>query len=140
MCRIYACIYFVSIWVCKILVLGKFLQRKFHLGKFHRENSSHEKFLLHGFGAGSLRSRSTAFQNSLLHCFSAQKNFEKKKNRIIKFSVGGIFNRGNFPQVEFSIGGIFHRRNFPGGTFLGGIYLAPQHIHHTYILVESYIL
>ena len=37
-------------------VLGKFLLRKFHLGKFHRENSSNGKFLLRCFGARLFRS------------------------------------------------------------------------------------
>ena len=38
------------------MVLGKFLLRKFHLGKFHRENSSHGKFLLRCIGATLFRS------------------------------------------------------------------------------------
>ena len=40
----------------RMVVLGKFLLRKFHLGKFHLENSSYGKFLLRCFGATLFRS------------------------------------------------------------------------------------
>ena len=57
-------------------MLGKFLLRKFHLGKFNRENSSYVVSELTRFARGRIEdssftgSRSTAFQNCLLHCFS----------------------------------------------------------------------
>ena len=55
----YHCYYMNKYWsfTIKFSVTGKFLLRKFHLGKFHLENSSYGKFLLRCFGAGSLRSR-----------------------------------------------------------------------------------
>ena len=65
------------------------------------ENSSYVVSELARFARGRIEdsiftgSRSTAFQNCLLHCFS----------------IGGIFHRRNFP------GG-----TFLGGIFLGGIY------------------
>ena len=55
-------------------------------------------------------SRSTAFQNCLLHCFS----------------IGGIFHRRNFPGGPFL-----------GGIFLGGIYLAPKNVLGSVLIYES---
>ena len=79
-------------------VLGKFLLRKFHLGKFHRENCSYGKFLLRCFGATLFRSWLASLAVGLRTLVS-----QVRAQRHARIACYIVF----FPQEEFSIGEIF---------------------------------